>query len=153
MKKLCIIVAISALTFLAACGNNEDKEINADKEKETTQTSSMSDSDNNDQQKAATTEDSNKSQSGKSPENQDSDKTDSNSEVVQFKEYAYIKEKVSNIEDFKAITETNNPNKRVILYQSDEGQKKYKSIFIKKTNRLKLIELDKNGMLYNQVIK
>lgn len=48
--------------------------------------------------------------------------------------------------------ETDNANKRVLFFSTDKGQKRYKSIFIKRTERLKIIDLSDDNMLYNQEI-
>lgn len=158
MKKLWIIITMFSLLFLAACGNNDDKDKGTSSKdvKENTQSTETPGEDTAEEKETVPPGDYDESQSKEetSTDQQSNDRaSDSNSELTQFKEYPYIKEKVSNINEYKAITETDNPNKRVILYQSNEGKKKYKSIFIKESNRLKLIELDKNGLLYNQVIK
>jgi len=159
MKRLYIIMAMFSLIFLVACGNNDakDKETSSKDVKESAHSNETPEEEKDKAEKKETvpSNDYDESQSKEpSTDQESSNKTsESNSELAQFKEYPYIKEKVSNIDDYKAITKTDNPNKRVILYQSNDGQKKYKSILIKESNRLKLIELEKNGLLYNQVIK
>ncbi|WP_217587436.1 hypothetical protein [Lentibacillus saliphilus] len=51
----------------------------------------------------------------------------------------------------KAKTVEDNPSKRIIIFQNEAGADTYKTIYIKDTNRLKLIELD-GGELYNGII-
>ncbi|WP_130860248.1 hypothetical protein [Gracilibacillus phocaeensis] len=45
-----------------------------------------------------------------------------------------------------------NPGKRVMLLVSPEGEKEYKSVFIKETSRLKIIPIGPGAPLYNDTI-
>ncbi|WP_066185946.1 putative periplasmic lipoprotein [Gracilibacillus timonensis] len=45
-----------------------------------------------------------------------------------------------------------NPGKRVMLLVSPEGEKEYKSVFIKETIRLKIIPIGPGAPLYNDTI-
>ena len=62
----------------------------------------------------------------------------------------------STLEDLGSLTptiETDNPNTRVILYANAAGQKGYKSIYVKRNNRLKIIKINGNGPpLFNGAI-
>ncbi|MFD1414967.1 hypothetical protein [Oceanobacillus jeddahense] len=44
-----------------------------------------------------------------------------------------------------------NPHKRILFIGDDANQKKYKTIFIKDTNRLKIIDLN-GGPIFNDII-
>ncbi|GAA0319161.1 hypothetical protein [Oceanobacillus sp. FSL W7-1293] len=44
-----------------------------------------------------------------------------------------------------------NPHKRILFIGDDANQKKYKTIFIKDTSRLKIIDLN-GGQIFNEVI-
>ncbi|SFH58379.1 hypothetical protein [Pisciglobus halotolerans] len=52
----------------------------------------------------------------------------------------------------KGYIVTDNPNKRVILFE-DGHEKAYKTIFIKNANRLKVIDLQGDGLVLNEKIK
>ncbi|MGM8213224.1 hypothetical protein ACLIBH_10580 [Virgibacillus sp. W0430] len=53
--------------------------------------------------------------------------------------------------DYSVNVVEDNPNKRIIVLQDENGKNRVKSIYIKKTNRLKVIEFDK-GLIFNEVI-
>lgn len=53
-------------------------------------------------------------------------------------------------QDYTISTVTENTGKRVLLLKGDDHQ--YKSIFVKKTNRLKIIHTNGGGEIYNRVI-
>lgn len=65
-------------------------------------------------------------------------------------EYTVITEIAT--ENYQVNIETDNPNNRVIFLENQSGEKLYKSIFIKNTNRLKIIDLKNDNLIYNQVI-
>lgn len=67
-----------------------------------------------------------------------------------FKEYVTIDEEVELNNHYIEIVE-DNFGKRIMLIKDDNKQEVYKTIFTKKTNRLKIIEIDK-GQIYNQII-
>lgn len=46
-----------------------------------------------------------------------------------------------------------NQGKRVLLMVESDGTEQYKTIFVKKTNRLKIIEIDGQGLLFNDILK
>lgn len=49
-------------------------------------------------------------------------------------------------------TVTDNEGKRILLLLDDEGTEQYKSIFIKKTKRLKIIDLANDREIFNDLI-
>lgn len=66
-------------------------------------------------------------------------------------EYDTIIEEIGN----KAYTfdkKTDNDDKRVFLIEMD-GEKQYKTIFVKQTNRLKIVKINGGGEVYNRVIQ
>src|SRR5699024_12339840 len=81
---------------------------------------------------------------------------DSNDVTDKLTDYEETKELQANIEDINSLTpeiETDNDNKRIILFADDNDRKQYKSIFIKQKQRLKIIELNKDdGLLFNDTI-
>src|SRR5699024_4258989 len=54
-------------------------------------------------------------------------------------------------DDFNAQIVENNNHKRVILLKGDNGQPQFKSIYVKDTNRLKVIDF-KDGLVLNQIL-
>ncbi|AIF43979.1 hypothetical protein [Virgibacillus sp. SK37] len=71
-------------------------------------------------------------------------------EIDDFVEFDIVEEQTGVDEDHMRIVE-NNPHKRVMLITNENGQQQFKSIFVKDTNRLKIIDF-KNGLLFNEVI-
>ena len=66
-------------------------------------------------------------------------------------EYDTIIEEIGN----KAYTfdkKMDNDDKRVFLIEMD-GEKQYKTIFVKQTNRLKIVKINGGGEVYNRVIQ
>jgi hypothetical protein len=68
-----------------------------------------------------------------------------------YTEYEVLNEKV-NIQKYQTKVETDNKNTRILIMSDDEDQEQYKSIFIKDTNRLKIIEF-KRGLIFNEELK
>lgn len=55
-------------------------------------------------------------------------------------------------EEYDIQTVTDNEGKRILLLLDDEGTERYKSIFIKNTNRLKIIDLANDREIFNDPI-
>ncbi|MEK3854161.1 hypothetical protein [Cytobacillus sp. FSL H8-0458] len=68
-----------------------------------------------------------------------------------LKEYSTLVNFV-NVEDFNTQVVENNNHKRVILLKDNQGQPQFKSIYVKDTNRLKIINL-RGGIVYNGIIQ
>ncbi|MFB6800777.1 hypothetical protein ACFCVU_06110 [Peribacillus butanolivorans] len=66
-------------------------------------------------------------------------------------EYGQIIKQIGN-EDYNFNKETDNDNKRVLLIDL-KGEKQYKTIFVKNTNRLKIVKINDGGEIFNEVIK
>lgn len=67
-------------------------------------------------------------------------------------EFSKINEKI-HANQFTIETATDNRGKRILLFKDESGKVKYKSIFIKNSNRLKLIHTDSGeNEIYNEVI-
>lgn len=60
--------------------------------------------------------------------------------------------KLENVDHLQAKLVTDNDGKRVLLFVDNNGETKYKSIFVKKTNHLKIIKMD-GGLVYNGALK
>lgn len=62
-------------------------------------------------------------------------------------------EKVSStidVDDYSVEQATDNEGERIFLFSDENGEKKYKSIFIKHDQRLKIIQLDGDGQILNE---
>lgn len=69
-----------------------------------------------------------------------------------IEEFSKINE-VTPIDSLQYEVETDNPNNRVILFENATGQKVVKSIYVKSTGRLKVIDLQADETLFNEGIK
>src|SRR5690625_2852308 len=125
MKKM--IALISMLVLLAACtsNNGENSTDNAEKEDDTVL----------------------------SEDNKEAEEIEPQSEeIANFPEYDVLAEEL-NMDNLAADVKTDNPNKRVMILTDNDGEKQYKSIYIKEKQRLKIISLDEEGQIFNKVIK
>src|SRR5699024_12794359 len=103
--------------------------------------------------------------------NDENDESDNNSENVsddnnnnndgndvpdKLADFEETKELQANIEDLNSLTpeiETDNDNKRIILFADDNDRDRYKSILYIQIQRLKYNELRKDdGLLFNDTI-
>lgn len=136
MKKLLLVGALSIM--LAGCTSNEPaQEPDAPDEN----TNSLEENSVN-----TAPEDNNDA------EEQASETDAKNNELANYEEYSTIAE-VADVNGLKGIVESNNPGTRVILFEDESGNKKVKSVYVKKENRLKVISLDDDGLLYNDLLK
>lgn len=86
----------------------------------------------------------------------DSEETAEKMEVMPNDEWASLPEynktaEVINNQDYTVQTVTDNAGKRILLFVDNTGKEQYKSIFIKDTNRLKIIDLN-GGQIFNGII-
>lgn len=70
--------------------------------------------------------------------------------AYEMEELSIIQNQVPAGNDSVQVVE-DNPYKRVLFIGDETEQKKYKTIFIKKTNRLKIIDLNR-GQIFNEII-
>lgn len=136
MKKLLLVGAFSIM--LAGCTSNESAQ-KPDTPDENT--NSLEENSIN-----AAPEDNNDA------EEQASETDAKNSELATHEEYSKIAE-VADVNGLKGIVESDNPGTRVILFEDESGKKKVKSVYVKKENRLKVISLDDDGLLYNDILQ
>lgn len=66
-------------------------------------------------------------------------------------EYDKIIEQIGN-EDYTFNRETDNDGKRVFLIELN-GEKQYKTVFVKNTNRLKIIKINGGGEVYDGILQ
>lgn len=75
------------------------------------------------------------------------------SPLAGFDELSVLQSTIPDFDSLEPIVETDNPGTRVILFQQDGGRKVYKSVFVKRTNRLKIINIDGEGPpIFNDTI-
>lgn len=72
-------------------------------------------------------------------------------DLTKLPEYAVVKATID-LNAYKGQVVEDNKANRIIVYKDANGRQQYKSIFVKRDNRLKIINY-KGGMLVNQVIK
>lgn len=160
MKKVVLILFASMLFVLGACSSNDDQDqsSNGTDNNASTEESPVETSDDATKEDEKSTEDDveTEDQADDNSENEATDDSEdgtesSNNELADFPEYETLVDEID-VDTLEAKIETDNPNKRVILYADDSGKNQYKSIFIKKQNRLKIIQFDDNGQVFNEVI-
>lgn len=133
LKKMIVLVVMSLL-LLAACTNSNENEKPLGeivKEDEAALNTSGNDRINE-------------------KEKQELTNSKDTSAITETPEYNSLTE-IVNIADYQLDTEVDNPQKRIILLENQNGKEMYKSIFIKETGRLKIIEFDK-GLIFNDLI-
>lgn len=75
-----------------------------------------------------------------------------NQALNDFPEYPILNN-IIDLQVYVANIETDNEGTRVIFFEDTDGNKIYKSVFVKNESYLKVIELeDGEGILYNEVI-
>lgn len=160
MKQLLTAIAICCLALLAACGNDDTS--NKDEKPATNDETALdegadntenTDGQTDDNQQVTDKQENADRDSSDNKESDDQKSADDSSSLSEYEEYPYLDKEIDNLDNYDPIVETDNPNKRVILYKADNNEKKYKSIFIKRQNRLKIIQLDDNGEIFNKIIK
>lgn len=90
-------------------------------------------------------------QDQESKEDSSHDSQNISSNIKQLAEYDVLDGQVG-MEDYQAQIVTDNIHKRVIVLLDENNRQQFKSIFIKNTNRHKIIDFGK-GQIFNQIIK
>lgn len=67
-------------------------------------------------------------------------------------EYAVIADYID-LTTYTGTIQTDNKGNRIIIFANANGQKEYKSIYVKRANRLKIVTFDDDGLLFNDVLK
>jgi len=75
-----------------------------------------------------------------------------NGDLEEFPEFD-TKAEYIDLDAYQGVVETDNKGNRIILFEDENGHSEYKSIFIKHDNRLKIVEFNNDGLLYNEIIK
>ena len=74
------------------------------------------------------------------------------SDLKSFPEFVMLAKHID-LTKYTAKVETDNEGTRIIFFENSEGHKEYKSAFVKNENRLKIIKLDDDGLIFNELIK
>ncbi|MFC4713649.1 hypothetical protein [Planococcus dechangensis] len=69
-----------------------------------------------------------------------------------YEEYLLISERID-VSEYKAQVETDNDGTRVLFFEDATGAKVYKSVYVKDTQRLELIHLGKQGVIYDGTLE
>jgi len=141
-KKLILPIAFLALV-LAACGHDGKNTETVSKDKNEQLTTK---SDN-----TAPSKDTEEPKQPASDSNEPQEQADT--PATGYEEYPAIEKHVQNFSELNPVIETDNPNKRVILYKNGNGKNAYKSIYIKNEKRLKLIDLNGKGQIANEKLQ
>lgn len=70
--------------------------------------------------------------------------------INRFPEFGVLNKQI-NVANFQAQVVENNAHKRVIMMSNENGQAQFKSIFVKDTNRLKVVDFHQ-GLVFNQIL-
>lgn len=147
MKKWSIILFSSLL--LVACSNDTKdlSDISGDSTNDTNASSEQAENEQNNSTQDEADKPSDENQTDESPA--ESEAADS---FQSMEEYKQISELID-VDKYQAIIETDNRNNRVILFENDQKEKQYKSIFVKADKHLKLLDINNNEKpLYNDFL-
>ncbi|MGM0829059.1 MAG: hypothetical protein ACQEU4_12600 [Bacillota bacterium] len=135
-----IITLIVVATMLTACNSN-----GADENSKVVQEKNDQPLQNEDEQEV-------QQENKQSKENVQNQTTESvnHEEWSSFPEYKNIIEQINN-KDYSFQTVTDNEGERVLLLIDKNGVEQYKTIFIKNTNRLKIIKINE-GQIFNEIL-
>ncbi|SHE96765.1 hypothetical protein SAMN02745249_01529 [Atopostipes suicloacalis DSM 15692] len=162
MSKL--LIASSLSLVLAACGNTDSGD--EDLTPETDQTEDTETAEDTDTvEETEDTEESEENESDTDSEeasdedvsdddmaSADEEELESAENVSDHEEYEELSaQDFFNPDDYTSHLVVDNPGKRIFVFE-DDGQQAYKTIYIKKTNRLKIIDLKNDGLLMNEII-
>ncbi|AYW45558.1 hypothetical protein LQF61_11620 [Tetragenococcus koreensis] len=158
MKRLKLMTLVVASTMLlvgctqqTTSENNEDNEAATTSETvEATAQSSAVSSESTEQTES--TEESSVEETSEETSTTETESSETENDVADLEEGAVLQDTIDDLDNLNVETATDNPNKRVLLFSNDEGQKQYKSVFIKQKNRLKIIDIANDDLLVNQVL-
>lgn len=145
MKKL-LFISMSLFVF-AACSNNND---NADANNNAPEVENNEIDNANDAQ----AEDHNEAPNNdvETEGNNEDGSAVNNEHLQEYEEYDVLQEELD-LDVYEGVVESDNKGTRIILFQTADGVKEYKSIFVKKKNRLKIVHFDdEDDLLFNDVI-
>lgn len=132
-------ITLLSIFLLAACENNEPNI-------EYPSTIDTTDKENNASDQPQNEQENN--------ENQEDPKTSdaNNGHLQDFEEFSTLSTHLD-LSTHTGTVETDNKGNRIIIFANENGQKEYKSIFLKHDNRLKIVTFNDESPLYNDVIQ
>lgn len=74
-----------------------------------------------------------------------------NQVLKDFPEFPILDD-IIDLQVYVADIETDNKGSRIIFFEDSDGNKTYKSVFVKDENYLKVIQLNDEGILYNEIL-
>ncbi|WP_342576161.1 hypothetical protein MHH37_10055 [Solibacillus sp. FSL K6-1781] len=75
----------------------------------------------------------------------------SEEEAAKLPEYNIIRKQIGD-GSYKIVIIANNEETRILHFLNAQGELQYKAVFVKETNRLKIINTKGDGNIFNQVI-
>lgn len=136
-----IIALIATITILTACNRDETAEDSRNTIVENEE-SSQPEKKEVEQQK---------NEKPKEQVQNNSRESVNHEEWTSLPEYNKIVEQLRN-EDYTFQMVTDNRGERILHILDKDGRKQYKSIFIKNTNRLKIIKINGGGLIFNEIL-
>lgn len=136
-----IIALIATITILAACNRDETAEDSRNTIVENEE-SSQPEKKEVEQQK---------NEKPKEQVQNNSRESVNYEEWTSLPEYNKIVEQLRN-EEYTFQMVTDNRGERILHILDKDGRKQYKSIFIKNTNRLKIIKINGGGLIFNEIL-
>lgn len=137
-----IITLITAATLITACNSNEaakdNREVIIENQDSVNVTTDVKHKDQQNEKKI------------EQAPNQSKER-ENHKKWASLPEYNKIVEQIGS-EDYEFETETDNKGKRVLLIADKDGNKQYKTIFIKNTKHLKIIKIKGEGLLFNEML-
>lgn len=156
MNKKLILLSFSAL-LLGACstGNNADETPTEEPETSMEETSSMTEDSESmeEDSESAENEDEDMESEEEDHDPVSEDDLKDAKEVSEYSDYEELdKQDVFEPEDYDGHLVTDNQGTRVFIFKKGNEQA-YKTIFVKHDNRLKVIDLKKDDLVFNEVLK
>ncbi|WP_068777722.1 hypothetical protein [Paenibacillus sp. FJAT-26967] len=141
MYKTFMTLSAAAL-LLTACGSNDTDIRNTESTEENRQQSGQTD---------VVQEDSQGNNQPKEETQRPSEESVNQEKWSSLPEYDTIIQQIGD-KDYQFKTVTDNEGDRILLIEQD-GKERYKTIYVKKTKRLKIIQLDREGQIFNEVLQ
>lgn len=147
MKKKLLTLLAAISIFGVACANENQEPTETEEEQE------ISDLvEEQEEQEEEQEEKQEEQEESEEPKEEESDSTEAEDlgELAEIDEYEILTDKID-LSKFTPDVKEDNDYKRIILFKNEQGKESYKSIYIKKDNRLKIIEFN-NGQIFNERI-
>lgn len=170
MKKRLMILL--SLFLLASCGNVKDPNIEypstidgeenlkndtpseqLEDENNETPNDSIEEPEEQDTQSNETSSENESNHENDVQQEESTEKSDAkNDHLKELPEYTVISSHID-LSSYTGTIQTDNKGNRIIIFSNDNGQNEYKSIFVKRANRLKVVTFQDDGLIFNDIIK